>query len=85
MNDTNDGFILPSTPSDGDGLSELEHALATKIAVEQAKGILVERHGIDPAEADDALADVGRGNGMTQEEIAWTLVREQGRRGKSER
>ena len=43
---------------------QLQTALDTRIVVEQAKGILAERYGLDPEEAFEAIRRASRANRM---------------------
>ena len=42
--------------------AQLEQALRSRVAIEQAKGILAERHGLDLDEAFDVLRSTARAN-----------------------
>lgn len=55
-------------------ISQLEHALATRIRVEQAIGILAERHRIKPREAFEQLRDAARSRGRKVIDIAGDVV-----------
>ena len=50
--------------------AQLEHALSSRIRIEQAKGILAERHGLDPDEAFEAIRRAARSNRMKLHELA---------------
>jgi GAF domain-containing protein len=53
---------------------QLEHALKSRVVVEQAKGILAERLGIDPDEAFARLRRHGRRNGLHLAVLARQVV-----------
>ena len=53
---------------------QLEHALKSRVVVEQAKGILAERLGIDPEEAFARLRRHGRQHGLHLAELARQVV-----------
>ena len=55
-------------------ISQLEHALATRIRVEQAIGVLAERHRIKPREAFEQLRDAARSRGRKVIDIASDVV-----------
>jgi hypothetical protein len=55
-------------------ISQLEHALATRIRVEQAIGVLAERHRIKPREAFEQLRDAARSRGRKVIDIAGDVV-----------
>jgi ANTAR domain len=55
-------------------VAQLEHALAARVRVEQAIGVLAERHRLRPREAFDLLRSVARANGRRVTEIAETVV-----------
>jgi AmiR/NasT family two-component response regulator len=42
--------------------AQLEHALQSRVAIEQAKGIIAERYGLDTEEAFDILRMAARAN-----------------------
>ena len=42
--------------------AQLEHALRSRIAIEQAKGIIAERYGLDPEEAFEYIRRASRTN-----------------------
>jgi GAF domain-containing protein len=50
--------------------SQLEHALVSRIAIEQAKGRLAERHGTTPQEAFERLRRYARSRGARLHEVA---------------
>ena len=43
---------------------QLQHALDSRIEIEQAKGMLAERAGVNPVEAFGAMRSYARGNGL---------------------
>lgn len=75
----------PAKPSDDPGQSsetgrlratvgQLEHALLTRIRVEQAIGVLAERHRIKPRQAFEQLRDAARSRGRKVIDIAGDVV-----------
>jgi hypothetical protein len=55
-------------------VGQLEHALATRIRVEQAIGVLAERHRIKPREAFEQLREAARSRGRKVIDIAGDVV-----------
>jgi ANTAR domain len=55
-------------------VAQLEHALVARVRVEQAIGVLAERHRVRPREAFDLLRNVARSRGQKVTEIAETVV-----------
>jgi ANTAR domain len=55
-------------------VAQLEHALAARVRVEQAIGVLAERHRVRPRQAFDLLRTVARSRGQKVTEIAETVV-----------
>jgi hypothetical protein len=55
-------------------VAQLEHALATRVRVEQAIGVLAERHRLRPRQAFDLLRNVARSRGQKVLDIAETVV-----------
>jgi hypothetical protein len=55
-------------------VSQLEHALATRIKVEQAIGVLAERHRIKPRQAFEQLREAARSRGRKVFDIAGDVV-----------
>lgn len=55
-------------------VSQLEHALATRIRVEQAIGVLAERHRIKPRQAFEQLREAARSRGRKVIDIAADVV-----------
>jgi len=56
--------------------AQLEHALASRIVIEQAKGILAERLGLEIEEAFDVLRYAARSARIKLQELAERVVRE---------
>src|SRR5262249_28617350 len=65
------------TPGDSSKLratiGQLEHALTARIRVEQAIGVLAERHRIQPRQAFEQLRDAARSRGRRVIDIASDL------------
>lgn len=55
-------------------VAQLEHALAARVRVEQAIGVVAERHRLRPRQAFDLLRNVARSGGRRVIEIAETVV-----------
>jgi hypothetical protein len=55
-------------------VAQLEHALASRVTVEQAIGVLAERHRLRPREAFDLLRSAARSRGRRITEIAKDVV-----------
>jgi hypothetical protein len=55
-------------------VGQLEHALATRIRVEQAIGVLAERHRIKPRQAFEQLREAARSRGRRVIDIAGDVV-----------
>jgi hypothetical protein len=55
-------------------VAQLEHALSARVRVEQAIGVLAERHRLRPRQAFDLLRNVARSGGQKVTEIAEAVV-----------
>jgi hypothetical protein len=55
-------------------VAQLEHALASRVRVEQAIGVLAERHRLRPREAFDMLRSAARSRGRRVTELAQDVV-----------
>ena len=55
-------------------VAQLEHALAARVRVEQAIGVLAERHRLAPRQAFDLLRSVARASGQRITELARNVV-----------
>jgi ANTAR domain len=55
-------------------VAQLEHALTARVRVEQAIGVLAERHRLRPRQAFDLLRSVARSRGEKVTDIAETVV-----------
>ena len=55
-------------------VDELEGALVRRSVIERAKGILMERHGVDDRDAFDMLRDHSRGSGRRVVEVAQSVL-----------
>ena len=55
-------------------VAQLEHALASRVRVEQAIGVLAERHRLRPREAFNLLRSAARSRGQRVTEIAQDVV-----------
>jgi inactivated superfamily I helicase len=63
------GRLLAVTEATMNRRAQLETALKSRITIEQAKGILAERHGLDVEEAFDVLRSAARENRMKLHEL----------------
>jgi len=54
--------------------AQLEQALRTRVVIEQAKGVLAERHGLDIEEAFDILRDASRSSRSKIHALAAEIV-----------
>ena len=59
---------------DGEPVTQLEHALASRVRVEQAIGVLAERHKVRPREAFDLLRGAARSRGKRITDISEDVV-----------
>jgi GAF domain-containing protein len=57
---------------------QLQDALDSRIVIEQAKGMLAERHGVTPQRAFEALRRIARDNNLHLREVAKRAVEEGG-------
>ena len=55
-------------------VAQLEHALAARVATERAIGVLVERYGVSPREAFDALRQEARAQSRAVQVLARELL-----------
>lgn len=55
-------------------VAQLEHALAARVLVEQAIGVVAERHGVAPRDAFEALRKVARRGGIRVHALARDVV-----------
>jgi hypothetical protein len=55
-------------------VAQLEHALASRVRVEQAIGVLAERHRLHPRDAFDLLRKASRARGVRVTELAQEVV-----------
>ena len=55
-------------------VAQLEHALTTRVRIEQAIGVLAERHRLGPREAFDLLRSAARADGQKVTELAGIVV-----------
>jgi hypothetical protein len=58
------GRLLAVTEAAYERRAQLEQALQSRVAIEQAKGILAERYGLDPDAAFDVIRRAARSNRM---------------------
>jgi hypothetical protein len=67
------GRLLAVTQATMERRAQLEGALQSRIAIEQAKGILAERHGLDVDDAFEVLRRAARANRLKLRELAGSI------------
>jgi two-component system, response regulator / RNA-binding antiterminator len=78
---TQRGFteLLSTLRSDQDQLRELQD-LEQRMAIEQAKGMLMERHGLSAGSAEERIRQMAARQGITVDEVAARLGQPPSRR-----
>jgi AmiR/NasT family two-component response regulator len=56
---------------------QLQQALDSRVVIEQAKGMLAERHGVEVTEAFDRLRSHARGRGLRLRDVAIGVLRDE--------
>jgi AmiR/NasT family two-component response regulator len=63
------GRLLAVTEATYERRAQLEHALESRVAIEQAKGVLAERYGLEPDAAFDLIRRAARSNRIKLHDI----------------
>ena len=66
--------LLAATRAAYERSSQLQHALDSRVVIEQAKGVLAERYGLDVQQAFDLLRRAARSNRMPLRDLAASVV-----------
>ncbi len=66
--------LLAVTEASFEQRAQLEHALKSRIVVEQAKGVLAERFRVEPSEAFEMLRGAARSRQITVHDLARDVV-----------
>jgi AmiR/NasT family two-component response regulator len=64
------GRLLGVTQANIERRAQLEHALRSRVAIEQAKGIVAERYGLEPEQAFELIRRASRTNRMKLHDLA---------------
>jgi hypothetical protein len=67
------GRLLTVTQATYERRAQLEHALQSRVAIEQAKGIVAERYGLEPDEAFELIRRAARTNRMKLHDFVRTI------------
>lgn len=62
--------LLAVTHATYERRAQLEHALQSRVAIEQAKGIVAERYGLEPDEAFQLIRRAARANRIKLDDLA---------------
>jgi GAF domain-containing protein len=69
------GILQQRSLADAELLADqLQHALTSRIVIEQAKGVLAQRHHIAPEQAWEALRSYARSNGLRVHDLCQRVV-----------
>jgi hypothetical protein len=68
-----DGDSTPTAVVD-ERVAQLQHALTSRIVVEQAKGMLAERYSVSPEEAYELIRLAARGNGIKVHALSHNIL-----------
>ena len=63
------GRLLAVTQASYERRAQLEHALQSRVAIEQAKGILAERYGLEPDDAFELIRRAARTHRMKLQDV----------------
>ena len=65
--------LLAVTHATYERRAQLEHALHSRVAIEQAKGVVAERYGLDPENAFDLIRRAARTNRMKLRDLVGAI------------
>ncbi|HEU5279293.1 MAG TPA: ANTAR domain-containing protein [Gaiellaceae bacterium] len=65
--------LLAVTHATYERRAQLEHALQSRIAIEQAKGIVAERYGLDPDDAFELIRRAARSHRLKLRDLAQAI------------
>ena len=67
------GRLLAVTEATLERRAQLEHALQSRVAIEQAKGVLAERYGVDVEQAFELIRRAARAQRMKLHDLAGSI------------
>ena len=67
------GRLLSVTQAGFERRAQLEHALRSRVAIEQAKGVVAERYGLDPEQAFELIRRAARSHRMKLHDLVATI------------